>query len=141
MAYARRSDEDRLVDFIIAFEALLLNRDYQKKRRLATRVAQLLGKNPVERGVIREEVEAGYQQRNNIVHDGEVDANLTVGTATRVPLAELNPRVEERLRGAIRRVIELQPQYDKVGLIKELDRQTATGGQSKGRRKKPRGQV
>jgi hypothetical protein len=136
MAYARGSDEDRLVDFMIAFEALLLQNERSKRRILANRVAALLSENPDERTAIREELEAAYEQRNKILHDGEADKSLSLGDGTGVTLGQLNARVEERLRGAIQAAMKREPRQDKAGLVEELDRRIAEAPELRGKAKK-----
>jgi len=67
-------DEDRLVDLMVAFEALVLNKyEYGKQRNMASRFSNLIG------GSHRTQIEAdlilAYDLRNDAVHDGYFDPN------------------------------------------------------------------
>jgi hypothetical protein len=118
----RDSDEDRLIDIMIGFEALLLSKsDDNKGPLIARRAAKLLGKN-VER-----ELRLAYECRNDLVHEGQVNGTL---------LAEIGMRferyvvqVESILRSTMLRYIELVNQ----GLSKNrILEQIESSGQSTG---------
>jgi hypothetical protein len=61
--------EDRLIDSMIAFEALLLKRDDDKGPTIAHRTAQLLGDS---NGQVKRKLKLAYECRNDLVHDGQV---------------------------------------------------------------------
>lgn len=74
-AYEERDTEDRLIDFMIALEALFLKGE--KTRQVgpivSTACSVLLGKNELEREEIRRSLTKAYKLRNRIVHGSEYD--------------------------------------------------------------------
>lgn len=60
--------EQNIVDLIVALEAMIGVRSEELKRRLATNVAFLLGKNDSQRSDIYKKVSIAYNIRNSIVH-------------------------------------------------------------------------
>lgn len=97
----RRNSEDQLIDFMIAFEAILLGDQQELKYKLALRGSALLGKTPAEKRLIFDELRTAYDQRSKIVHGNKPDAQVKVGEE-KIPFAELVNRVEELLRSAIK---------------------------------------
>lgn len=69
-AYARLLPEDKLLDFMIAFEAIFLKGDEQQELsyRLSLRAAYLLAKNVGERKGIFDFMRQAYRARSEIVH-------------------------------------------------------------------------
>ena len=69
-AYARLLPEDKLLDFMIAFEAIFLKRDEQQELsyRLSLRTAYLLAENARERKGIFDFMRRAYKARSEIVH-------------------------------------------------------------------------
>ena len=127
MAYGRGWPEERLLDLMIGFEALLLENEQELRYKLAMRGAALLGKDGDERETIRGELGAAYKQRNHIVHGGRADEELKIGDEEGVSLTNLNSRVEERLRAAIRKIMDMEPSVSKPALVDRLDRRIARG--------------
>jgi len=127
VAYAQVSAEERLIDLMIGFEALLLGDEQALRYKLSMRGAALVGKDADEREIIRDELQAAYRQRNRIVHGGRAEGKPKIGEEKGVSLAELNSRVEGRLRAAIRKVMQLEPRRSKAALMNELDRQIPRG--------------
>lgn len=74
-AYEERDAENRLIDFMIALEALFLKGE--KTRQVgpivSTTCSVLLGKNELEREKIRSSLTKAYNLRNRIVHGAEYD--------------------------------------------------------------------
>jgi hypothetical protein len=67
--YYRQSDEDRLIDAWIAFEALFLaDLDGELKFRAQMRVAQYAGADKADKESIREALRRSYDMRSKIVH-------------------------------------------------------------------------
>ena len=69
-AYARLLPEDKLLDFMIAFEAILLKDDEQQELsyRLSLRTAYLLAETTGERKIIFDFMLRAYKARSKIVH-------------------------------------------------------------------------
>lgn len=94
--------EDRLIDSMIAFEALLLRREDEKGPTIAHRTAGLLGGT---RGQVRDRVKLAYECRNDLVHDGEVAKKHR--TRIGMPFERFVSQVEGDLRSSMLKYIEL----------------------------------
>jgi len=73
-AYQEYDVEDRLIDYMIAFEALFLKGEKRTTSRgkiIAIACSTLLGKNNEEREEIKNTLNMAYSMRNDIVHGGE----------------------------------------------------------------------
>ena len=67
-------DEDRLVDLVIGFEALVLKKnEHRKQHKMATRFSNLIGGG--QRTQIEADLNLAYDLRNDAVHDGYFDPN------------------------------------------------------------------
>lgn len=76
-SYRVRNIEQNIVDLIVALEAMMGVKSEELKRRLATNVAFLLGKNDSQRSEIYKKVSIGYNIRNSVVHGGkDQEANI-----------------------------------------------------------------
>jgi hypothetical protein len=73
-AYERTKLEDRLVDYMVAFEALFFKRHEvgEFRHKLSVRVARLLGSTYVERERIADRIRDFYDKRSAVVHGEEV---------------------------------------------------------------------
>ena len=96
----RRDPTDRLVDFVIAFEALLLGDQQELRYKLSLRVSHLLGKTAAERVAIFEIIAAAYKQRNNIVHGSYPDKTVEIA-GEKYDFRRLVHSTEQYLRQAI----------------------------------------
>ena len=117
-------DEDRLIDFIIAFEALVV-RKYERGKAavLSERAAKLtkLTGHLLQRAT--DQLELAYDLRNDVVHDGFFDPNnlnrlSTVGIYPRIDL--FLTQIEQYLRIGMKEYILLNNQ----GLTKDQIIQT-----------------
>ncbi len=109
---SRKSILDRLLDLMIAFEALFLNdiggQDRGEMRfRLSLRVAYFLREGR-ERKTIFNEMREAYNIRSSIVHGDEYDLPRVEGRA--VPLNQFVARIEGYLRESLRKFVELAQQ-------------------------------
>ena len=70
MGCERSSAEDRLIDYVIALEALLLPDEKigEYRYRLSLRGAALLGKDPLDRAAVKRNLAEAYDCRSSIVH-------------------------------------------------------------------------
>jgi hypothetical protein len=89
-SYDRIQYEDRLIDLMIAFEALLLEGPTSVAHKLSLRFAKIMGDNFTQRSTLYKEMKRFYDVRSRLVH----------GTAT--PIDEkLVMNVEQSLRQCI----------------------------------------
>ena len=117
--YERARAEDKLVDYMIAFEALLLNETAELKFRLATRGATLLGSTPDERRQIYVELAGAYNARSTIVHGSEASTFKLEGA--RVTIHELVTTVEKRLRAALTEFLHRGSTSSEEQIVREID--------------------
>jgi hypothetical protein len=125
--YERTRPEDRLIDSLIGFEALLLSNERQElEYRLALRGAVLLGDSPDQRATIFAELRSAYGQRSNIVHGGSPDADVKIAGRP-VPFDTFVSLVEDHLRAVIREFLERCATRTISTLVKELDEAIVSG--------------
>jgi len=75
----RANAEDRLIDLVIAAEAMLLNDEAELRFKFGLRAAHLLGATPAERRTIFDLFDRAYVARNKVVHGtdkAQIDASL-----------------------------------------------------------------
>jgi hypothetical protein len=121
-AYERVRPEDKLVDYLIGFEALLLEGDERQELeyRLGLRGSVLLGKTPEERQTVFKELKTAYRERSNIVHGGTVREAVKIG-GDKIKFNEFVEKVEQRLRAAIKEFLALSETQSESKVIKDLD--------------------
>lgn len=107
--------EDRLIDLLIAFEALFLEDPVEMAYRLSNRVAMVLGKNDSEADEIRETISEAYKVRSKIVHGKEAPSIKIKGKV--IELGDLVQATEEYLRQSLKTIISLT---DNRGSQKEM---------------------
>ncbi len=108
--------EDKVIDFMISFEAIFLQSNAELTFRLANRVAILLGKTGDERRTIRETMKTAYEWRSSIVHS-EKKKQLKIQQKN-IP-EQLIIKIEDILRKAILGFINLDGKTKKI--VDELD--------------------
>lgn len=134
MAYADSAPGEKLIDYIIAFEALLLGDRQELAYKLALRGSRLLGENPDARQRAFEDLKAAYTARSDIVH-GKQLRKVAVGATKNVPVGDLVKRVENHLRHAMKKQMVLlqgsakgeKAPRKKQRIIDALDRDIARG--------------
>lgn len=106
----RNKPEDKLIDYIIALEALFLVDEGELSYRLSIRTATFLDKNKT----VFEDVRTAYSLRNKIVH----------GSPEPLPgdFAELVSRIEEYLRESIKRFLKMIRTQNHEEIIKSMDK-------------------
>ena len=127
-SYERVAPEDKLIDYLIGFEALLLRRDERQELeyRLALRGAFLLGTDMEERKKIFFHLKTAYRERSNIVHGGSVKKVVSMGDSN-IQFGEFVYRVGEYLRAAIRKFLKLCEEQNESLVIKSLDEKIVAG--------------
>jgi hypothetical protein len=124
LGYARREREDRLIDYVVALESLLVESEGELRYRFALRGAALLGVSADSRQAVREVLKAAYKERNSIVHGSKVKATdpLEIGKdGDKVPFAEFVDRVEEYLRRTITEYLVGHKGETKERILQELE--------------------
>ena len=96
---------DKMIDLGIAFEALYVSRQDRVSRQLCHRASWYLGKNAVHREALETEFEAIYDYRSNIIHNRELDEEVTVGEQS-VSIAELVTKAQNLCRKSIIKIIK-----------------------------------
>lgn len=105
--YERGRPADRLIDYIISLEALLLENEPELRYKFSLRGAALLaGSDPKKRVKVFYELYEGYGQRNHIAHGNISKPSLTVGDET-LQFAQLVERVGNHVRATIKAFILL----------------------------------
>ena len=108
-SYGRIGLEDRLIDYMIAFEALYLNDTDAQERgemrfRLALRVAQFL-RDQNQRQSLYREIRTAYDMRSSIVHGDVYEPPKVDGVV--IPVEEFVSRVENYLRESLIKFLKL----------------------------------
>ncbi len=117
----RDRPEDRFVDHLIAFEALLLGDGNQELGyKLAHRGAALIGDTPKARQYAFDLLKTAYRERSNIVHGKPPRTQIAIG-GKHVEFRELASEIEDNLRVAICRVSELIASSPSVDIIDQLE--------------------
>jgi hypothetical protein len=129
LAYERLMLEDRLIDYAIGLEALLLRAEEQQELgfRLALRGSRLLTNDANARSEIFSRLRAAYSVRSEIVHGGSIPAEVAIGV-TRVPFHQFVEAVADDVRDIIRRMLELTETMGENQVIASLDEGIVRGG-------------
>ena len=130
-SYERRLPEDKLIDYITAFEALYLKGvEKELSYRLTLRCACFLGKDGEERRKIFEILKSAYDARSKIVHGEPIESKSFKKLLNKLNLnlPELSMQVEEYLRESIKTFLHfLQKSESHDEIIKEIDEKIITG--------------
>ena len=115
-AYERKRPEDKLIDYMIAFEALYLKGDPgEYGYRMAIRAASLLGKTPEDKKQIFSEITTAYRLRGKIVHGSK-----EIMEKNSISIQEVS-KIEQHLRHSIQELISLIRGQNRSEIIKSLD--------------------
>jgi hypothetical protein len=119
-SFYRDRFEDRLVDCVTSFEALLLEEETELQFRLALRVAALLGNSSDEREMLFNQTKKAYRIRSAIVHGA--DSQRVVKELKGVKIHNFVFQFQETLRRALRRYCVLYNINKEKGMIiRDLD--------------------
>lgn len=126
--YERVRPEDKLIDYMIGLEALLLEADERQELnyRLSLRGAVLLGTTPEERRKTHQELDTAYKERSRIVHGGTAKTTVKVGGAA-IEFAEFVGVIEDRLRSTIKGFLLRGDTQTEAQVINDLERKIITG--------------
>ena len=113
--------ENKIIDFIIGFEALCLSDSFELGYKLSNRVAILLAKNSGEAEKIREFMKIAYRVRSKIVHGDKTKPIIIAGKS--IDLGPFTLKLEEYLRKLLKIFLALSTKGKKKGdIIMDLDR-------------------
>lgn len=115
------SDEDRLVDAMTAFEALILEGESAKGPTIARRISKLLQykQTPLE-AKAKERLEVAYRLRNDALHDGEFSSANHAAMGTRIDI--FLSQIEHYLRKAMFLYVEeMNRGSTKAAIISKFD--------------------
>jgi len=112
-AHTRERPEDKLIDYMIAFEGLFIKEKAELSYRLSLRVTAFLGENRDEKGAIFTLMRRSYDLRSDIVHGSSYSKNIEIN-GEKLSLGELVSRVEELLRKSIKKSIETGQKPDQI---------------------------
>lgn len=117
LAYERVMPADKLIDMMIAFEALLLPEKDELALRLSIRVANLL-RDIADRQDTFKKMKKAYKLRSDAVHGGGINDE---------EISKSVQAMEELLRQSLRRVLKLIEQGQRLHrIISQLDDTTFT---------------
>ena len=122
-AYEKRSQEDKLIDYMISFESLFMKEDQELSHRLSVRVSRFIKGEYIERKELFSDFKKIYNIRSRIVH-GESFNHKNLRKLKVESLSELVSKVEEHLRVSIKKFICLIDQdvnYDHKEFLDKLD--------------------
>jgi hypothetical protein len=113
--------ENKIIDFLIAFEALYLEGMDELGYRLSTRAAVLLGENDAEAAKVKEVIVEAYGLRSKIVHGKKVPQIKLQGEI--IELGDFVRRAEEYLRKSLRLFIALSKTHQtQQKILETIDR-------------------
>ncbi|HEX9430786.1 MAG TPA: hypothetical protein VF944_10450 [Candidatus Bathyarchaeia archaeon] len=111
-AFGRLGLEDKLIDFMIAFEALFFKTGEigENRHKLSIRVAKLLARDYESRKRIAKEMAEFYGMRSGVVHGEQVHLK-----------PEFTDKIEDYLRQSIKYFLDQQQAEDHDEIISRLD--------------------
>lgn len=122
-AYERKRQEDKLIDYMVAFEALFSEGSGDLRYKIPIRVAKLLETDFDKRKMIRNTMKAGYDARSYIVHGNTVVKDVKVkfdkDNSKKTPLIEFVPMIEEYLRKCVKKFMRMGKNRDDI--LEEID--------------------
>lgn len=145
LGYERSRVEDKLIDYMVGFEALLLpGVKGEYGYRMSLRAAALLGEDPHRRAAVQKNVKKAYTVRSDIVHGSgkkhkTIKLHEAVGCGERrslvdreVTLAEFVQVVESYLRTVINELGERRERKRLQHIMDDLDDEIVKGFSSVG---------
>ena len=96
---------DKIIDSIIALEALYVTSKAKIGKQLRHRASWYLGENPAHQQELETELEAIYDYRSGVVHNRRIGDKIQVGNQS-IPVSDLVPRVEDLCRQSIINIME-----------------------------------
>lgn len=127
-AYERVRPEDKLIDYMIGFESLLLlgTERQELEYRLALRGSALLNNTPEGRAVTFKELKTAYRERSNIVHGGILKEIIKIDN-NEVKFSEFVDKAGKLLRSSIQEFLQLTESRSEAVVLDELDKRIICG--------------
>jgi hypothetical protein len=126
LAHVRKELEDKLIDLMIAFEALyLLRTEDELGFKLATRAAFILGKDKgkSEKEKIYNFLKKAYRIRSGIVHGNKhLEKNIKLSDDEEISVQNFVLQLEDYLRQSIIHFVNLSMNYEMKEISQYLDR-------------------
>lgn len=121
-SFEKNSREDRLLDYVIAIEALYGREDRDISYRVPLRAAAVIGRDPGDRKEVFDMVRAAYRTRSTMAHgQGKLDAPVKVGR-TKVATKEFLLRIQDYLIQSVHLFLRAHRQkLEKEGFLKAID--------------------
>ncbi len=119
-SYERADHEDRLIDLIIGFEALLLPEKDELGLRLALRTAVMLEQDAGKRQDIYLNVKAAYRLRSDIVHGESVGRSIKVGTSN-IVLENFVDKIQRYASRSILAMLDALQTQSREKIVEDLD--------------------
>jgi Apea-like HEPN len=117
-AAERHRHEDSLVDLMIAAESLFLNdldrREGELKFRMSLRAGWLLGQDQGSRLGVYRQFRRAYDVRSDVVHGNPLDGKRSARASGGLDMQAFVDQVEDLLRQALRRTIEVTARTGKA---------------------------
>ena len=105
--------EDKLIDYIIAFEALYLHKDIKDKgENLALKASDSIGEDKDQKEEIYNALRQAYRERNSIMHGEKIEDAVDVAGKD-VSLDDFILLIEEYLRRSIKKHLDLPVSYER----------------------------
>jgi len=121
LAYRNEDPEERLIDYVVALEALYTGDIQELAYKLALRAAFFLGKTKEDRNNIFHILKKAYAVRSQIVHGQEPKDEFILQTGRILDIYGLVKEVEEILRQSIKKLIDLPDLLKAPNLQESLD--------------------
>jgi len=125
-SYNKNKKEDKLIDYMVALESLLLREDSELTYKMAMRGAYLLGRNFHERRELFETIKKAYSLRSKIVHGNTLKDSVKV-LNEEYSLDDFLARVEDITRRTIVKFCEKFVSVSKKQVPTLLDNLILTG--------------
>ena len=113
----RERPEDKLIDYITAFESLFVKEKQELSYRLSVRVALLIGKDKQDRKQIFELIKKAYDLRSKIVHGLKYEKNVKINDKN-ISIQEFVSKIEEILRTSIKSALQFK---DHPSFLEKID--------------------
>ena len=121
-AYNRHNVRDQLIDYIIAFEALLLEGKSELKEKLARRVAIYLEDDIHKRIIIQKMIQEAYDIRSSLVHGTGVDSIEKILRKRKMKIHRFVYNIERLTRRCINKyIISNRNGLNKSDIINKID--------------------
>jgi len=124
--YERHRLEDRIVDYVIALEAILLDGKLELRYKIALRGAALIGKSSSNRQDVRTRLGLAYDCRSSLVHGETLQKALKEAKVTGDP-EEFVARLEDDVRQVIREFLALCTSKGEKAALDEIEQRIVTG--------------